>query len=76
MKYYEHNLTSDLNFSGNSLIFHTFRNSSVPEPPLGKLGLFFTLLWEVLQPHPPVVSAFSFSAIDGMTESMEKLNAY
>ena len=43
----------DLNFLENSLIFNTFRNSSIPGPPL-----LFTIIWGYYIPHPtppPVV---------------------
>ena len=52
----------DLNVSETFLIFNTFRNFSIPGPPLGKLGSFFDfsfgwVLHPSPQPHPPVVPA-------------------
>jgi hypothetical protein len=38
----------------STLIFNTFRNSSIPGPPLGKLGPLF---YFSPPPHPPVVPA-------------------
>ena len=46
----------DLNFPENSSIFNTSRNSSIPGPPLGKLGPLIYFSLGVLHPspqHPP-----------------------
>ena len=44
----------DLNFSENFLIFNTFHNSSIPGPPLGKLGPLFLLFFGgCYTPHTP-----------------------
>jgi hypothetical protein len=50
-------LFADLNFSENSLIFNTFRNSNIPGAPLGRWALFLDFSLRCYSPtDPPVVS--------------------